>query len=432
MADAVIHAPARVAIIGGGLGGLALAALLRLKAPQLAVTVYERGPRPADVGGGRRAQGYAIGLTQATLTLLAPLSAASPALHAVLHEPRNTHTAFRLCGPDGAPLVALSGVHATGQFVDRPALRGALLDAAGADRVRFDARLTSVAERASAVTATFADGDVITADVLVACDGANSTVRRQRFPSAVYADLGYSNVAGSLPAAAAPLRLLELASHGLVRLLGRGDGHTFMLFAYTPPDGVRRLLWSLSYPGAKAEWATRFAGAHESTDDDQDYASGAAARSELREHCAARVAARFAPEVAAAVRATPVEELFGPRQVSSLAPSTVSGLASAGPTRVRFLGDAAHATTTHMGAGANAAFADAAALADALVATPPPDWPAGAALRAYEAAMLARGRAAVDGSTRTTAVIHAAGVWARVRDAALAAVGGVAWLVGAT
>ena len=64
--------------------------------------------------------------------------------------------------------------------------------------------------------------------------------------------------------------------------------------------------------------------------------------------------------------------------------------------------------------GANTAFADAADLAAALASAPPPSWPA--ALATYEHAMLKRGAGVVRGSTGMTAMIHAVGWRAAVRD----------------
>jgi 2-polyprenyl-6-methoxyphenol hydroxylase-like FAD-dependent oxidoreductase len=44
--------------------------------------------------------------------------------------------------------------------------------------VRFDKKITSIAESGEAVTATFSDGTTDTADLLLGCDGIHSTVRR--------------------------------------------------------------------------------------------------------------------------------------------------------------------------------------------------------------------------------------------------------------
>jgi 2-polyprenyl-6-methoxyphenol hydroxylase-like FAD-dependent oxidoreductase len=79
------------------------------------------------------------------------------------------------------------------------------------------------------------------------------------------------------------------------------------------------------------------------------------------------------------------------------------------PTRVFLVGDAAHATTTHMGMGANTAFADAADLAAVLASSAVADWPS--ALAVNEKNMVARAVKVVEGSVGSTNMIHAAGVF---------------------
>ncbi len=115
--------------------------------------------------------------------------------------------------------------------------------------------------------------------------------------------------------------------------------------------------------------------------------------------------------------------MYGPRQVYSVrAVDVPSQLSSRPTTRVVLIGDAAHATTTHMGMGANTAFADAADVAAVLAGTPLKDWPA--ALAANEKIMVARAVKVVEGSTRSTGMIHASGFFGTyVRPVMLRAVG---------
>jgi hypothetical protein len=178
------------------------------------------------------------------------------------------------------------------------------------------------------------------------------------------------------------------------------------------------------------------------------------------------VAATRAQVHAMAAAADTDPRLFGPRQIYSLEPAAISGTlaaywaggssggssGSAGadspPPRlpVFLLGDAAHATTTHRGGGANAAIADGLGLADALLAwardaaapstTAPPTVPSMAPpvvprLAAWEAGVLARGAALARESLSSTGMIHA-GVtgWGHtLRWAILRGVGAVAALV---
>ena len=85
--------------------------------------------------------------------------------------PGNAHSEFVITRSNGAALLRLPGAH--GRFVDRPALRAALLDGA---RVHFSKRLASYDECDHGVTARFEDGTQEVVDVLLGADGANSAV----------------------------------------------------------------------------------------------------------------------------------------------------------------------------------------------------------------------------------------------------------------
>ena len=72
----------RVIIVGGGIGGLVLAHLLR-SSPELSVTVYER-----DLSPDARGQGYYIGLQGRGLAIVKEkLAKLVPSLGAVINDP---------------------------------------------------------------------------------------------------------------------------------------------------------------------------------------------------------------------------------------------------------------------------------------------------------------------------------------------------------
>lgn len=79
----VTNAPIkRVAIVGGGIGGLVLAHLLRAS-PSLSVMVYERDTTPEA-----RAQGYYIGLQGAGLKVVKErLVSLAPSLAPIISDP---------------------------------------------------------------------------------------------------------------------------------------------------------------------------------------------------------------------------------------------------------------------------------------------------------------------------------------------------------
>lgn len=174
---------ARIAIVGGGIGGLALA--LGLHARGIPCDVYEAAREMRELGVG-------ITLLPHAMKELAALGV-QPQLEAlgienlesvffnrwgqfVYREPRGRHA--------GYPLPEI-GMH-------RGKLHGVLYRAAlerlGADRIHLDHRCTGVEQDARQATLRFVDGagqarPAVAADIVIACDGVNSAVRRQFYPA---------------------------------------------------------------------------------------------------------------------------------------------------------------------------------------------------------------------------------------------------------
>ncbi|KJE89126.1 hypothetical protein CAOG_00660 [Capsaspora owczarzaki ATCC 30864] len=395
--------PLRVAIIGGGIGGLVLAQLLRIRNnPDVLVQVFER-----DATAEARDQGYYLGLTGETVALLQPTFENLPKLAELLKDSRSTYTAARMVDANHNILVNFP-VPAGGCFINRVDLRQALLQ--GLD-VQWNKQFVSYSESLEdgAVHIQFRDGSTATADILVGADGANSPVREQRAPAVRYNDLGVTTIAGVSPLESASPAIRTLVNDGLVRWLGP-DGHTVMMFpVFAVKEGQQsQLMWVLSYPGQRADWEGKFSGSGEDVTD--EYSESSHARQALMEDCVARTQARFAPDLADIIRATPTEvNLFGPRQIYSTEVAQVRTLLSPPCGRVILLGDAAHATTTHRGLGANTAVADAADLAQSIAGAAGDSLALIQALQQYEKVMVARGIKVIKESVQVTGSIHSSG-----------------------
>lgn len=161
----------QVLIIGGGLGGLALAAGLRRAG--FGVVVYERDVDLSATGG------YHITLdprAQDALAALVPERA--------MRQIRASAALARRRGDDvmwdwrGRQLAVLPDVvHPDAIDIDRITLRLILSEAVGAD-LRRGAECVAVGPHDGAVVATFADGSTARGDILVGADGAHSIVAR--------------------------------------------------------------------------------------------------------------------------------------------------------------------------------------------------------------------------------------------------------------
>lgn len=171
----------KVAIAGGGIGGLALA--LYLHRAGVDCTVYEAVPEIKALGVGINLQPHAF-------RRLSELGLAD-ALAERGVEPRefsfyNRHGQFIHSEPCGR-FAGYAWPHFSIHRGDlHEVLLGAVLERLGAGSVLTDRRLAGFEESASGVRMTFESSDgaahAETADVLVGCDGIHSSVRRQLYP----------------------------------------------------------------------------------------------------------------------------------------------------------------------------------------------------------------------------------------------------------
>jgi 5-methylphenazine-1-carboxylate 1-monooxygenase len=172
----------RIAIVGGGIGGLALA--LGLHQRGIACEVYEAAPEVRELGVGITLLPHAVRELAAlgVLPELEPLGIEN--LESVFfnrwgqfiyREPRGRHAGYS---------VPELGMH-------RGKLHGVLYRAAvqrlGAQRIHLDHRCAGLQQDAQQVTLAFNDATgrarpAVQADIVIACDGVNSAVRRQFYP----------------------------------------------------------------------------------------------------------------------------------------------------------------------------------------------------------------------------------------------------------
>ena len=165
----------KIAIVGGGPGGLTLARLLQQNGA--AVTVYER-----DLSRHERVQGGTLDLHDESG--LAALRAAG-----LLEE-------FKAHYRPGADKLRLTDKHATIVYdehaeaqtdhfgdaafrpeIDRGPLRDILLDSLQAGTVVWNSQLASAQQDGAGWQLTFRSGATATADIVIGADGANSRIR---------------------------------------------------------------------------------------------------------------------------------------------------------------------------------------------------------------------------------------------------------------
>lgn len=186
----------RIAIVGGGIGGLALA--LGLHQRGIACDVYEAAPQVRELGVGITLLPHAmrelaaLGL-QPQLEALGIENAESLFFNRwgqfIYREPRGRHAGYDV--PElGMHRGKLHGV-----------MHQAALERLGAARLHLDHRCTAVQQDANRVTLAFQDSQgharpPVRADIVIACDGVNSAVRRQFYPQEKLAFAGINTWRG--------------------------------------------------------------------------------------------------------------------------------------------------------------------------------------------------------------------------------------------
>jgi len=308
----------RVAIVGGGIGGLSAAIALRQAG--LDVTVYEQASALGEVGAG---VGIApngmrmfdrLGLREAVEAVGARYAAGSHYLRA-----------------DGASIGDMTNSDSTGTYftlgLHRADLIGVLAEALGADRIRTGSRLVEVHDLGSEVVLRFADAPEARADVVVGADGIHSAVR-----DAIVPDIPAPVPSGSIAyrGVVAADRIPEWPQG--VGLLWMGEGKHFLTYPVRRGELINYVGFVPSDERLKESWSA--AGDIES----------------LRADFAG-----WDPRVQYLLDAVETTFWWGLYDREPL-PTWSRG-------RITLLGDAAHAMLPHLGQGANQAVEDGIALA---------------------------------------------------------------------
>ncbi|UJR33543.1 hypothetical protein I4U23_020985 [Adineta vaga] len=359
-----------VLIIGGGLGGLALAQLLLQSSSSIKVLIFER-----DEDEHAREQGYCIGIDSMGLDVLNKIQV----LNYLLSDESGAFYSLSFFRILNRYLQKILDFNARGsKLIYREDLRQALLKNLD---IQWNKRFISYKILDDGIEANFEDGTSARGTILIGCDGAKSLVRAQLIPEFERTDLHIINTGGTVEQYDDLKKIHQISKDSLVRILGK-QGHTLLILPF------RQLwMWALSWP--------------EQEDREERNISSDQLVNKVRQYFndeeIVRLIERSAPST-----------YIGPFRMHSALCLKQNPFPN--NPRVTLLGDAAHPMTTHAGKGANTAFADAMDLADLLLN------PSSSSLAEYEQKMFKRGFAAVRMSLGSTNMIHLTGWSALLRD----------------
>lgn len=379
----------RIAIVGGGIGGLTLA--LALRELDVEVAVYEAAAELREVGAAVALSGNATRFYEGELGLGDAGRAKWFEVQALIYRDGRSGETIAEFREDyraryGHPYV---GIH-------RADLQVILSTAVGPDAIHLSKRMQSIDDSGTEAVLHFTDGTSASADLVIGADGARSTTRRLMLG---YDDALYSGASAfrgivepsampSMPDTDAIQFWMGPGRHCLHYPIGSGAHNFFLVERHQAP-------WPYK------EWIAP-------TDDTEKLAGFA----------------DWHPAIVEMVSAVTC------RQRWALFHRPPLGRWSKG--RITLIGDAAHALVPHHGQGANQSIEDAMVLAHQLRAHPD-DWDAGRA--AYERLRRGRTRKVQYASITTADVLHLPdGPRAEERNARLAAPGAwdrhLAWIHG--
>jgi salicylate hydroxylase len=367
----------RIAVVGGGIGGLAAAAFLRRAG--LAATIYEQAASLGQVGAGLVVAPNAARLLR-RLPSAPGLEGAGVALEAGWEFRRWADGSVLFAQQLGEACVRRYGEHTW--TMHRADLLELLRSAVPDEAIRLGCRCTGVTQDSGGVWLTLSSGGPVRADLVVAADGIHSVLRQHVTTVSPPRESGLCAWRSLVPARAAPafarrpVQTLWLGHrHHLVHYPVSG-GRLVNIVAFSPARRGEVESWSAV--GQAADLAAEFAG----WDPRLGELMGAAGQ---------------------VGRWSVLDRAPLPRWVNG---------------RIALLGDAAHPMLPFYAQGAGQAIEDAAALAVCLATGP---WDPRAALARYERVRLPRATQVQEASRGRIPHHHLPdGPEQRARDAAFA------------
>lgn len=311
----------RIAIVGGGIGGLTAA--LALREFGFEAEVYEQAPELRDVGAAIAVWSNALRVLE-RLGLTNTIRAHAGEMNQIQWLDSRGFLINRLSIPSSVAL-------------HRADLQSILLHALPPSAVNLDHSLVSLTQHSDKVVAKFSNGHSIQADFLIGADGIHSDVRAQLLGDNEPLYRGYTvwrGISAATPVSIPPATAIEL--HGRGKRFGIG------------PVGGGRIGW----------WASSNSTIHQhQPKHSQHQPEHAQHQAEHAQHDLLRLFEDWYPPALHLIEETP------PHCILTTAAFDREPTRTWGKGRLTLLGDAIHPTTPNLGQGGCLAMEDAMVLA---------------------------------------------------------------------
>lgn len=392
LSNSLLSAP--VSIIGGGLGGVALALLLEKN--KIPVKIFEK-----DLDFDLRKQGYALTMQQAAIPLR------TLQLSEDVVELGTTSFSHQSFSKDGKLLGAYGPIVRNGNFITeetaresigenflssrqyveyllsrrlsrhnihipRQVLRRLLLDRVSSSTLEWNKKLVNFEKADNAYILQFDDGTEVKSNIVIGADGIHGNIRQFLFPSRKN-DLNYLGLMVIL--GISPVHendSYRLCGHPFRKQIQWLDGSTRV---FTMPFDDKHTMWQLSFP--LDEMKAR------------EYGSSSC---DILQNLALHMCNGWDPHLVALLESTLPGLIYGHPTYdrNPLSPVEISDTGYPG---VTILGDAAHPMSPFKGQGANQALLDAMSICQNLLSSElmsPNGLSLNSALRNYEIEMIQR------------------------------------------
>ena len=234
-----------IAVVGGGIGGLAAAAFLYRAG--LTVTVYEQAPALGELGAGLVVAPNAARLLR-RLPSVSGLERAGVVLESGWEFRRWADGSVLFAQQLGEVCTRRYGEHTW--TMHRTDLLEVLRSAVPDGAIKLGRRCTGVTQDDGGVTLTFSSGSPVRADVVVAADGIHSLLREHVTTASPPRESGLCAWRSLVPAAAAP----ALARRP-VQTLWLGYRHHLVHYPVSAGRQVNIVAFSPAGPGEVESWS---------------------------------------------------------------------------------------------------------------------------------------------------------------------------------